>query len=177
MGGVAAYDPDRQSWADAHGFRASAADDLSQANPLRVRGSTATPRFVSSRGFRLPSGSGRGEHLDGSNHDVLFALRQFASAGTTRTLLRLAHLSGEHGSVHRVRGLAVARLIDRDRLRMATGGPRSMGKIKHSLVAAASDGRTGDTGRPCTRRPTPPQRQPPATTATNAARTRRLSRG
>jgi hypothetical protein len=114
------YDPPRLGITLAL-FAHRPADDLSQADPLRVRGAYSDTQVRVPTRFDSRPAAVVSEHLDGSNHDVLFALRQFAtgrhdphSAHGWRVYLVSMDRYTEFAAY-----TAVARLIDRDRLRMA----------------------------------------------------------
>ncbi|MBX3386119.1 MAG: hypothetical protein KF768_06085 [Phycisphaeraceae bacterium] len=124
VGSVTAYDPydPPKLGLTLALFAHRPADDLSQADPLRVRGAYSDAQVRVLTRFDSRPAAVVSEHLDGSNHDVLFALRQFASgrhdpysAHGWRIYLVSMDRYTEFAAY-----TAVARLIDRDRLRMAT---------------------------------------------------------
>ncbi len=124
VGSVTAYDPYEppKLGLTLALFSIRTADDLNQADPLKVRGAyndaqVRVPTRFDSRPAAVVS-----EHLDGANHDVLFALRQFAtgrhdpySAHGWQIYLVSMDRYSEFAAY-----TAVARLIDRDRLRSAS---------------------------------------------------------
>lgn len=115
------YDPPKLGLTLAM-FAHRTGEDLTQADPLRVRGAYSDAQVRVPTQFDSRPAATVSEHLDGSNHDVLFALKQFAtgrhdphSAHGWRTYLVSMDRYTEFAAY-----VAVSRLIDRDRLRLAT---------------------------------------------------------